>query len=460
MKLDRTTYEAGLLDRIEGNLTPAQERELDVFLAANPDLSVDSSGLPALEGDAAEAFDGKDALKKRLPPIGLPDAARINDFLIARLEGDLDAAQTQALDKFLYEHPQFEQDAKRIGASRSDARPVPFEDKPSIERHFPPRGMPDKHRLTEFLIAAQEGDLSKEQQRALANYLAVHPEARRDERLVKATKVQAGRIVFVGKEGLKKREGRVIVLWQRYAVAASIALLLGFAWWVMRTENGDEPVIAGTEKHKVEVVAPPVQPAPDAQDPDATIPGAKLEESGEKSATEPKGESGHGPDARPAKDERKDVPASSPHEERLNTPQVPAAPIEAPAPEPQLVETPAPDQEQPAPEMAQTPVLDQGIPPTVPTTGAGEVTAASIGSAHEGGTPIGTVLANTVRHGVLDSEDRTNGLDRSDALAMANKAIGAVTGGRGRVDVGAKGARSGWKLRLGQNLAISASTGR
>ncbi len=456
MKLDRTTYEAWLLDRIEGNLTPAQERELDDFLAANPDLSVDSSGLPALEGDAAEAFDGKDALKKRLPPIGLPDAARINDFLIARLEGDLDAAQTQALDKFLYEHPQFEQDAKRIGASRSDARPVPFEDKPSIERHFPPRGMPDKHRLTEFLIAAQEGDLSKEQQRSLAHYLASHPEARRDERLILASKVPAERIVFTGKEGLKKREVRVIALWQRYAVAASIALLLGFAWWVMRTENSDEPAIAGTEKHKVEVVAPPVQPAPDAQDPDATIPGAKLEESGEKSATEPKAERGHGPDARPAQDERKDVPVSSPHEERLNTPQVPAAPLEAPAPEPQLVETPTPDQEQPAPEVAQTPVPDQ----VIPTTGAGEETAASVGSASEGGTPIGTVLANTVRQGVLDSEERTNGLDGSDVLAMANKAIGAVTGGKGRVDVAAKGTRTGWKLRFGQNLAISASTGR
>ena len=456
MKLDRTTYEAWLLDRIEGNLTPAQERELDVFLAANPDLRADFNELPAVDVDAPNGFDGKDALKKRLPPIGLPDAARLNDFLIARLEGDLDAAQTKALDKFLYEHPQFEQDAKRIGASRSEASPVPFEDKPSIERHFPPRGMPDKHRLTEFLIAAQEGDLTGEQQRALAGYLAAHPEARRDERLVTATKVQAGRIVFAGKEGLKKREGRVIVLWQRYAVAASIALLLGFAWWVMRTENGDEPTIAGAEKHKVEVVAPPVRSAPPTPGPDATMPGVKLEESGQKRATYPKAESGHGPDVRPAEDKRKDVPASSPAEERLNAPQVPAVPLEAPAPEPQLAAIPAPDLEQPAPEVAQTPVPDQEIPPT----GAGEEATAAVVSAYEGGTPIGTVLANTVRHGVLDSEARTNGLDRSDVLTMANKAIGAVTGGKGRVDVGAKGARSGWKLRLGQNLAISASTGR
>jgi len=456
LKLDRNTYEAWLLDRIEGTLTPAQERELQAFLAANPDLNTDSSGLSALEWGGAEAYDGKDALKKRLPPIGLPDATRLNEFLIARMEGDLDAVQTRALDKFLYEHPRFEQDAKRISVSKADARPVPFEDKPSIERWFPPRGMPDRHRLTDFLIAAQEGDLSPEQQRALAEHLAAHPEARRDERLVTATKVQAERIVFTGKEGLKKREGRVIVLWQRYAVAASIALLLGFAWWVVRTESGDEPTVARVEKHKIEDVAPPVQPAPTTEDPDASMPDLRLDENGKNSAPAPEAESGHGPGARPAKDQRKDVPASSPAEERLNAPQVPAAPLDEPAPEPQLVEIPAPHQEQPAPELAQTPGPDQ----VIPTTGAGEETAASVGSASEGGTPIGTVLANTVRQGVLDSEERTKGLDRSDALAMANKAIGAVTGGKGRVDVGFKGARRGWKLRLGQNLAISASTGR
>ena len=49
MKLDRTTYEAWLLDRIEGNLTPAQERELDAFLAAHPDLDADISGLPHVD---------------------------------------------------------------------------------------------------------------------------------------------------------------------------------------------------------------------------------------------------------------------------------------------------------------------------------------------------------------------------------------------------------------------------
>ena len=47
MILDRITYEAWLLDRIEGNLTPEQERQLDAFLAANPDLPADLGAFPS-----------------------------------------------------------------------------------------------------------------------------------------------------------------------------------------------------------------------------------------------------------------------------------------------------------------------------------------------------------------------------------------------------------------------------
>ena len=59
-------------------------------------------------------FQAEDGIRDLVRSRGLGDV-----YKRQRLEGDLDAAQTQALDKFLYEHPQFEQDAKRIGASLS-----------------------------------------------------------------------------------------------------------------------------------------------------------------------------------------------------------------------------------------------------------------------------------------------------------------------------------------------------
>lgn len=453
MKLDRTTYEAWLLDRIEGKLTPAQERELDDFLAANPDLEADTAGLPAIDASATEAIDWKNELKKDLPPTGMPDAARLNEFLVARSEGELTADQLVALDKFLYEHPEFGQAAKRIAASKVDAPRIPFQDKGTIERHFPPHGMPDKHRLMDFLIAAQEGELGQEQQRALNALLRDHPEARKEQRLVAAAKVPAERVVFSGKEGLKKRETRVIALWQRYAVAASIALLLGFAWWMTRTDDTEGPAIARNEAQKPAVTPPrpdAQEQAPQAPEQDGPDTNGKQEERHE-DGPKAQDRKSQAP-ANPVDSGHNSVPLDTPDKEPLHDPR--SVPAEGPAPAPQRVEAPVVPEEQPDPMLAQDPA------PT-PQQAAPIMEVPAFAARDErGGTPLVTALANSVRHGVLETDTRDAGLDGGDALAMANKAIGAVTGGKGRVDVAAKDGRSRWKLRLGQHLAISASTGR
>ncbi|MBK6410280.1 MAG: hypothetical protein IPF78_11390 [Flavobacteriales bacterium] len=63
--MDRHTYEAWLLDRLEGRLSPAQEALLDGFLVDNPDLPISLVSLPGvgggdmefpLEGTAAESL--------------------------------------------------------------------------------------------------------------------------------------------------------------------------------------------------------------------------------------------------------------------------------------------------------------------------------------------------------------------------------------------------------------------
>ena len=463
MKLDRTTYEAWLLDRIEGNLTPPQERELDAFLEENQDLGTDISGLPTIDAGASDPIDWKNVLKKRLPPTGMPDAGRLNEFLVARLEGDLDKTHELALGKFLFEHPEHEQDAKRMAASKTAAEQVLFEHKPTIERHFPPQGMPDAHRFTDFLIGAQEGDLSEEQQRALADYLAVHPEVRRDERLVAATKVRLERIVFKNKEGMKKREVRVIALWQRYAVAASIALLLGFAWWMMRIEKNDGTAVAETEKVK------PVVPEKDAtqgpQGPEAETLRENDGPQGPEAETlreneGPELENLRKPAGSPAvKKEAGDPARKKEQKGQLAPSMIPASP----EPGPQFVEVPMPVQQDPMPTLAQEPVPTpkvEGREEQVAVQPKEQPATASSDRSFEGGTPISTVLANTLRNGVLGSGTRNVGLDRDDALAMVNKGLGAITGGKGAVEVQHKSTRDRWKVRLGNSLAISASSSR
>ena len=52
-RIDHNNYEAWLLDRLEGNLTPRQEQQLDAFLAANPGLDPGLGELPTVHADDA-----------------------------------------------------------------------------------------------------------------------------------------------------------------------------------------------------------------------------------------------------------------------------------------------------------------------------------------------------------------------------------------------------------------------
>ena len=437
MILDRTTYEAWLLDRIEGRLTSPQERELDAFLAANPDLSAVAGELPGVSSDET-SIAWKNELKKTFPPVGEIDASRLTEFLVALHEGDLPGPQAMDLERYLYEHPEAAREVKLMNVSRVQEDHIAFPEKGSIGRHFPPQGMPDKHRLTDFLIAALEGDLTKEQRAALVAYVKSYPEAQREERLVAAARMQPEEMVFSGKEQLKKREGRVIALWQRYAVAASIALLLGFALWMTRNEGTDGPVIAETEKVKPEGPQGPGQPSPE-----------RFGSQGAETLRENKQPS-------PGR-------FGSQGAETLKENKMPIEHI-APVPEQQLdngTEQPG-EEHTPAPLVAQEPVAPPAIDlhPQEPIEVAAPATFAAAARPSDGGTPAGTALANAVRGGVIDSQKRDASLDGDDALAMVNKGLGAITGGQGHVQVERGGARERWKLRLGRNLAISASKGR
>lgn len=443
MTLDRSTYEAWLLDRLEGNLTPEQEQQLDVFLAAHPDLPVALGELPGVGGGEA-TFRAKDLLKKEYPPAGEPDAARLDDFLVARLEGDLSPEQARQLDRFLYEHPEHAQDAKRMAASRVPRDPATFAAKATVERHFPPQGLPDKHRLTDLLIAAEEGDLSAEQRAALDRYIAAHPEAKREQRWVQAARIQRDVLVFAGKERLKKREVRVIALWPRLAAAASVALLVGLAWWMLREGHGTEAPIARNEQ--------PVAPATTPADAERTAPAGS--------------EEAHGPRTTPAErptEAGASPSAGSPHAPEPSKASTPVRPAGAPAGTPsgprvkELV--PLVPELDPSPELAHAPIPAPEAAPVAAVQHPEAQALASVGHAGQGRT-LGTLMANAVRDEVLEEPQRDQGLDGADAVAAVDRGLGALTGGKGGLNVQRTGARERVHLRLGRNLAISASRGR
>ncbi len=445
MRLDRSTYEAWLLDRIEGVLTPAQERELDRFLAQHPELSTAIGGLPRIEG-GDEQFPLKAGLHRDLPPKGAPTADRLNDFLAARVEGDLSAEQEKQLDRYLYDHPAVAQDASLMARTKVDGETIRFDDTTSIERHFPPRGLPDTHRLVDFLIAEVEGDLNAEQHTALELYLLEHSEAHLEQQLVAATFLEREGFAYPDKDALKKRAVRVVPLWPRLAAAASIALLLSAGWWLLRDSAPVEKAGIAQVEQAIPVASPKDQQGEGSasQLPVAIpMPEASHKESDEavgKVTTNAVGvaqrmNSTIGVKASTGRDRhpKPTLPVLEPIQ------QITRAAIEHQA----LAQAPVGESEW---TIAQAPVATPTTIAAVPSTGEGE--------------NVGTFLANKVRSDVLDAPKRASELDGNDALAMVDKAIGAVTAGQGGVDVHRSATRERIQLRLGRNFSISASRGR
>jgi hypothetical protein len=95
MEINRSNYEAYLLDHLEGRLSAGDQQRLREFLALNPDCDpgLEAEELLTLSPDTIR-FSGKDALKKRFPEPGQPLTGFHFDLIsIARLEGDLSAEQ-------------------------------------------------------------------------------------------------------------------------------------------------------------------------------------------------------------------------------------------------------------------------------------------------------------------------------------------------------------------------------
>lgn len=91
MKIDKTNYEAFLLDMQEGRLSKEELAELKLFLEAHPDLGEDLEEFEFLELSApAVSFEGKEELKHAL-------SHDQEEKIIAYHEGDLSAEEMTAL---------------------------------------------------------------------------------------------------------------------------------------------------------------------------------------------------------------------------------------------------------------------------------------------------------------------------------------------------------------------------
>jgi hypothetical protein len=444
-RIDHSNYEAWLLDRLEGNLSPQDERALDAFLAANPGLDPGHGSLPTLDDlEATLSASAKNELKRQLPPTGAPSNERLDDHLIARLEGDLTPLQLDALRLYLIEHPEHQRAERLYALAKVLPEAMAFAAKRELERNLPPLGMPTRHTVDDFLVARLEGDLTPTQELALNTFLAGHPNARVAADLFAHTRITVPAAVYPDHAGLKKG-GRVVPLmpvWAvRFAAAASLALLFGVG--IRFLTRNEAPQTTQVAEHAVEpnVIDQPADTATKVERPSPN--GPQVLEGLQPNAQPEQLTPGNNSVVPPAPERRTErpVPVPAPEEQRapMVAQQVPPAvapngtPVELP-----VAERPAPSTDNEGMALAALPVT-RSVPESTTLVG---------------------LMARTLRERVLDQEaPNARPLDGDDALAAVDRGLRTVGGENAGIEVARKadGALRSFKLRLGTNLSISAS---
>ncbi len=437
-RIDHSNYEAWLLDRLEGRLTADEERVLEAFLLAHPELRPDDEPLPAIGEELMRlSANEKERLRRVLPPVGAVRGDTLHDHLVARIEGDLSAEQERALTVFLQAHPEHAREARLYELAQVKREPVPYTERAGLLRELPPVGVVDARSLNDHLVARLEGDLSAGQEEALSLYLSVNPAAQREWRLMQATRMGAASVAYADKAALK-RGGRVVPLFpamgaMRWAAAASVALLLAAAWWMNR---------------------PGPNPVADRQSTPSAIEGTTVER-------EP------GPGAAQqalAEPQESDSPAvGSPRAPRVRESQAePSRPIDPPRSNDAVLPQAPPEE----PMMAQeqqpaTPSAGSELPVVpAPSESVARASAPAATVSGAGDRSLGQALAGVLRERVLERPaEEQRPLDADDAVAAIDRGLRAVGGERAGLAVkrDAQGRGNGFALRLGRNLAITAS---
>ncbi len=451
-RIDHNNYEAWLLDRLEGNLSPEQELELDAFLAVHPELAPGDDEFPSLIWISASlSQQDKDALKRFVPPTGDVSETSLDDHLIARLEGDLTPEQKLALEKYLYEHPEHANASRLYALTKLVPEAMAYAANKELERHLPPKGHPNRFTLEDHLVARMEDDLTADQEEALAAYLASDPAAQRAWAAMFAARIKGDHVAYPHKQRLKKG-GRVIsISFQRTALrlaaAASVAWFIGVGVWTIMQQPGPDAVFVDNS------VLPQVeQPRPGHSVPANKPSTSESKEDGtmESSSSTPSvittGPALVAPPTAGISGQRTEVPPQ-PQNPGNDVPQFAAVRRVSPN-RPELAHIPV------HVEVANVPIsfLDE----------VAENTDASIDGDVANTSSVGSLVASAIREKVLSSPvEEARPLDDADAVAIVDKGLKKISGENAGLDVQrSNGGRiKNFNLRVG-NFAVTASTGR
>lgn len=133
MNINKNNYEEIFIDYYDGNLSAEKVAELFLFLESHPDLKSEFESFSAisLESSALE-FPYKDQLKKEEI-----NSTNFSQYMIAAVEGDLNAGEIKLLEDYLKIHPAHERDYRLFQAAKLVPSDEVFPHKRELKRAVP-----------------------------------------------------------------------------------------------------------------------------------------------------------------------------------------------------------------------------------------------------------------------------------------------------------------------------------
>ena len=236
MKITLDNYQDFAADWLDGTLPEELLSAFESFMTENPNIRQELEEIRYFNDIAPDNDDHKadfSALKRDINEKTV-NADNFLEFVMARMDGELDADSKVALQAFLDDSPALDREAKLFELTElAPDEDIRFPGKDLLIQNVGLRGeRVHENNLDELIIASLEGELVAEDQAELDNYLAENEKAMLLYKQYSMTLLKPDlSVAFPGKENLKQKA--VVSLFTRrkvlqyFAVAASIVFLMG-----------------------------------------------------------------------------------------------------------------------------------------------------------------------------------------------------------------------------------------
>jgi hypothetical protein len=253
-------YEIFFMDYLANQLDEKLVDELFLFLENNPSIAEDIQNLNDFSLKAKPIVFDKSALfvSEHLTPENPIDNENYEEFLIRKIENELDSEEQEALRVFLLSNNEYVHDDKMFQLTKLHAsNNIKFEPKQSLYKLAIDQNEPiSPENIEEYIIAFYERILSKNQKNDLLIWISKNEKYQKLFDDYSNLRLDADEsIVFAHKESLKQK-APIFYLNEVYfkyitSIAAVLVVFLMFPSLLNNGFNVDNSTTKGNEKHQI-----------------------------------------------------------------------------------------------------------------------------------------------------------------------------------------------------------------